>query len=84
MSTKTMFLAIVTAVAAAPAVHAMPASVFHDAPGVVAGNGDVPRMSDAARDQILGSPTLHRAEKVRVFVQENGPSWVQWRAQTMR
>jgi hypothetical protein len=83
MSTRTLYMAIVAAVAAAPAVHAMPTAAPHATPGVVADNGEIPRLSDAARGQILGSPNIHLVAKPRPYTQEHGPSWVQaqWRYQ---
>lgn len=86
MSTKALFLTIVTAAAAAPAVHAAPAAVARALPSIVENDGTAPRMSDAALGQILASPSIHLAAtaRPRPFVQENGPTWVQWRAQVKR
>jgi hypothetical protein len=46
-------------------------------------SGGIPRISDAAREQILDKSGIQLAavKKPRPFVQENGPSFVQWRAQ---
>jgi hypothetical protein len=78
MSTKTLYLAIVAAAAAAPAAHAMPSPVPHLASGVVLGDNTAPRLSDAARDQILGSPNLYLAAKTKPFGQAGNP-WMQSR-----
>jgi hypothetical protein len=83
MSTKTIYLAIVAAVAAAPAVHAMPVAVPQPGPGIVADNGDMPRMSDAARNQILGSPNIYLATyaKPKPFVQMGKWMQTKWAGQ---
>jgi hypothetical protein len=79
MSTKTLYLAIVAAAAAAPAVHAMPTAVPHVASGVVAENSGLPALSDAARDQILGSPNIHLVAKTKPFGQAGTNPWMQSR-----
>lgn len=86
MSTKMLFLTIVTAAAAAPAAHAAPGAVARALPSVVEIEGTAARMSDAALGQILASPNIHLAAtaRPRPFVQESGPTWVQWRAQVKR
>jgi hypothetical protein len=83
MDTKTLYMAIVATVAATSGVHAMPVAAPSLAPGVIADKGDTPRLSDAARGQILGSPNIHQVARPRPWVQEKGPSWVQgqWRYQ---
>ena len=45
------------------------------------GGYGVLRLSDAARKQILDKSTLQLAVIKRPFTQENGPTFVQWRAQ---
>jgi hypothetical protein len=83
MSTKTLYLAIVAAVAAAPAVHAMPVAAPHPGPGIVADSADMTRMSDAARDQVLGSPNIHLATyaKPKPFVQMGKWMQTKWAGQ---
>jgi hypothetical protein len=78
MSTKTMYLAIIGAVAAAPIVHASPTATPHLASGVVAENGTMPGMSGAARDQLLSNPSIHAATQIRAFGQAGRP-WMQSR-----
>lgn len=72
--------ALAGVVATVPAV-AGPAS--QGVVAVEASGSDILRLSDAARDQILDKShnSLTVLARGKVFVQENGPSWVQWRAQ---
>jgi len=72
--------------ALAGVVATVPAIAAPAAKGVVAveaTGGDILRLSDAARDQLLDKSrhSLTVLARQKVFVQENGPSFVQWRAQ---
>jgi hypothetical protein len=79
MSTKTLYLAIVAAAAIAPAAQAMPASTArYLAPGMIADSVEAPRLSDAARGQILDSSAIHLAKTKRPFTQMGNP-WMQSR-----
>jgi hypothetical protein len=72
--------------ALASVVATVPAMAAPAAQGVVAvetSGSDILRLSDAARDQILDKShaSLTVLARGKVFVQESGPSFVQWRAQ---